>query len=71
MTWPTRSSDLSPLDFLWGYLKSMVYETLVREEELVTRIITAAGEFTGDPSMFARDHRSLARRYRLYKNHTE
>lgn len=28
--WPPRSPDLTPLDFfLWGYMKSLVYETPV------------------------------------------
>ena len=38
--WPPRSPDLTPPDFfLWGYLKSRVYETRPRDlEELKTRI---------------------------------
>jgi len=42
--WPPRSSDLSPLDyFLWGYLKSKVYATKLRNlEEHRQRIIEEA-----------------------------
>ena len=39
--WPARSPDLSPLYyFLWGYLKSLVFETPVETGiELVARIV--------------------------------
>lgn len=41
--WPTRSPDLNLLDyFLWGYLKSLMFGTLVDTEmKLVARIIAA------------------------------
>lgn len=41
--WPPRSPDLTPLDFyLWGYIKSKVYETPVSDRnELMNRIRTA------------------------------
>ncbi|GFV17838.1 hypothetical protein TNCV_3235881 [Trichonephila clavipes] len=29
VNWPTRSPDLSCMDFFWGHMKSLVYETLV------------------------------------------
>ena len=37
--WPTRSPDLTCLDlFLWGYMKSVVYEIDIdSEEKLVAR----------------------------------
>ena len=32
ITWPARSSDLTPPDFsLWGFVKDQVYGTLVRD----------------------------------------
>jgi hypothetical protein len=31
-TWPLRSSDVTPLDFLWGYVKILVYH--VRNNDL-------------------------------------
>jgi len=34
VSWSPRSSDLTPLDFyLWGYLKNVVYQTPVNNEE--------------------------------------
>ena len=44
--WPARSPDLTCLDFfLWGYMKSMVYETDIDSEEyLIARIVSAAAK---------------------------
>ena len=41
----TRSPDLTCLDFfLWGHIKQLVYETVVKKEaDLVARITVAAG----------------------------
>ncbi|GFV50991.1 uncharacterized protein TNCV_302521 [Trichonephila clavipes] len=44
VNWPSRSCDLTPLDyFLWGYVKSLVYEdkpqTLDHLEENIRRVI--------------------------------
>ncbi|GFY26192.1 DUF4817 domain-containing protein [Trichonephila clavipes] len=44
MNWPPRSCDLTPLDyFLWGYIKSLVYEdkpqTLDYLEDNIRRVI--------------------------------
>lgn len=44
--WPPRSPDLTPLDFfLWGYLKSKVYQTVPRNlndlRQRITREVTA------------------------------
>ncbi|RZC42651.1 DDE 3 domain containing protein [Asbolus verrucosus] len=45
--WPTRSPDLSPLDFsVWDILQSYVYEVQLRTlEELQDRIQAACGYF--------------------------
>ncbi|GBO04646.1 hypothetical protein AVEN_268492-1 [Araneus ventricosus] len=53
--WPARSTDLTCLDyFLWGYVKSLVYETPVNSaEDLVARIAAAAGEVRDTPGVFA------------------
>lgn len=42
--WPARSPDLTPLDyFLWGYLKSKVYQTKPNNlDELRNRILQEA-----------------------------
>ena len=44
IAWPARSPDLTPLDyFLWGHMKSLVYETPVdSEEDLLARVMAAA-----------------------------
>ncbi|GFU76244.1 putative LOC100569746 [Trichonephila clavipes] len=44
VNWPTRSFDLTPLDyFLWGYVKSLVYadkpQTLDHLEDNIRRVI--------------------------------
>ena len=46
VAWPPRSPDLTPLDFyVWGYMKSEVYKTVVRDENyLRNRIIEAANK---------------------------
>ena len=43
--WPPRSPDLTPLDFfLWGYIKTLVYETAPQDlEDLQQRIRDACG----------------------------
>ena len=63
--WPARSPDLTCLDFfLWGYMKSMVYETDVdSEEDLVARIVSAAGRIRETPGIFGRVREIKARRF--------
>lgn len=62
--WPARSPDLSCLDFyLWGHLKSLVYDTPVdNAEELVARIAVAAGEIRDMPGVFQNVRMSMRRR---------
>ena len=61
--WPARSPDLTPLDyFLWGHMKSLVYETPVdSEEDLLARGMTAAD--VGLQGIGDRVYRNMARRY--------
>lgn len=44
VAWPPRSPDLSPLDFfVWGHMKSLIYDTPIEtEEDLIARIMIAA-----------------------------
>ncbi|KAJ4433430.1 hypothetical protein ANN_15689 [Periplaneta americana] len=51
-----RSPDLTPLDFfLWGYVKSLVYETPVEtEEDLRARILAACDNVRTKPGLFQR-----------------
>lgn len=62
--WPARSPDLSCLDFfLWGHLKSLVYESPIdSDEDLVARISVAAGTIRETPDMFENVRQSLYRR---------
>ena len=66
IAWPPRSPDLTSLDFfLWGYLKSVVYETPVESrEDLVDRIFNAADAVRAMPNIFTRVQESLCNRYR-------
>lgn len=50
MPWPPRSPDLTPCDFfMWGFIKSKVYDTSVQDiEELKLRIQRAFSQITGE-----------------------
>ncbi|GBM54566.1 hypothetical protein AVEN_157070-1 [Araneus ventricosus] len=51
--WPARSPDLSSLDFCWGQMKTMVYESPIDSvQDLVVRISVAAGEMRDTPGIF-------------------
>ena len=59
--WPARSSDLTPSDFyLYGHMKSLIYETPVESEmNLVERIVDAARLIVNNPRIFDRVRESL------------
>ena len=45
VSWPPRSSDLTPLDYyLWGHMKTFVYETKVDSRAGLRHRIFAAAE---------------------------
>ena len=62
--WPTRSPDLNLIDyFLWGYLKSLVFETLVETDmELVARIVAAYNVIQNTAGIFVRVRQNIVRR---------
>ena len=64
--WPSRSPDLSSLDFfLWGALKAIVYQDPVTSEmELVARLSCAAAKIKETPGVFNRVRQSMLRRCR-------
>ena len=64
VAWPSRSPDLTCLDFfLWGHMKQLVYEAVVEtEEDLVTRITVAVGTIADMPGIFERTRQSMVRR---------
>lgn len=64
VAWPPRSPDLTPMDFfLWGHMKTLVYETPVEsEEELIARIAVASGDIADNRALIGRVHRSLRNR---------
>lgn len=61
--WPPRSPDLTPLDFFfWGYIKDIVYKTVVADlEDLRRRIVAACATVT--PEMLRNTWQELE--YRL------
>ncbi len=67
VAWPARSPDLNLLDFfLWGHLKSLVYENAVNsEEDLVARIHAATEHIRATPAVFQDVRESLVRRCRM------
>jgi len=62
VTWPARSPDLNPLDFfLWGYLKSIIYQDPIETlEELEEKLHCAVGSVT--PEMLQLTQQSLIHR---------
>ncbi|RZC36242.1 hypothetical protein BDFB_010604, partial [Asbolus verrucosus] len=61
--WPPPSPDLNSCDFyLWGYMKSMVYQTPVNNQDLLNRIVMAAERIRNDQDQLTRVSRSLLRR---------
>ena len=67
VTWPPRSPDFTPLDFyLWGHMKTLVYETPVQSEmDLVARVAVAAGDIAQDRRMLSLLQESLQQRCQL------
>lgn len=65
--WPARSPDLNPLDFfLWGHIKSLVYETRINtEEELIAKVLAACTQIQTMPGIFQRVRTSMNRRAQL------
>lgn len=65
--WPPRSPDLNPLDFFfWGYLKSLVYETIPENVEVLReRIQGAQNTIRNNRRVFARLKKFFLRRCRL------
>jgi hypothetical protein len=61
VTWPPRSPDLTPLDYyLWGHMKSLVYEIKVDSRAaLLDRIFAAAEYIRMHPDNIASATRSL------------
>ena len=61
VAWPPRSPDLD--FFLWGHIKSLVYEIPVPDEErLLARILAASDEVRGMPDVFGRVRQSFLHR---------
>jgi len=50
VAWPPRSPDLKPLDYyLWGHMKTLVYETKVESRAALRDHIFAAAEHINNP----------------------
>ena len=53
VAWPPRSPDLTPLDYyLWGHMKTVVYETKVESRTALRDRIFAAAEHTQPSRQF-------------------
>ncbi|KAJ8885964.1 hypothetical protein PR048_012170 [Dryococelus australis] len=65
IAWPTRSPDVTLLDYLlWGHIKGVIYETPVEsEEDLLARIMAAAD--LGLPGIGDRVYQKMVLRYRV------
>lgn len=66
VAWPPRSPDLNPLDFyLWGTMKSQVYDTPVTSDmDLVARISITAARILEMPGIFENVRQSMSSRCR-------
>ncbi|PNF36795.1 hypothetical protein B7P43_G09632 [Cryptotermes secundus] len=64
VVWPPRSPDLTPLEYyLWGHMKTLVYETKVDSQEaLPVRIFAAAEHIRHHPGNIAYAPQSLMMR---------
>ncbi|GFU80355.1 hypothetical protein TNCV_3521291 [Trichonephila clavipes] len=62
VTWPTRSTNLKPLDFFWDHLKSLVYETPgTIVEDLTSRILVTSVDIACTQDLFERIRHSFVR----------
>jgi hypothetical protein len=61
VTWPARSPDFTPLDFLWGCMKENVYATGVEDREDLRHIRIAAEDIRGQPRLFIDVRNSIRR----------
>jgi len=61
VAWPPRSPDLTPLDYyIWGHMKTLVYETKVDSRaELRARIFAVAEQIRNHPDRIASAIQSL------------
>lgn len=68
VAWPARSPDLNPLDFFfWGRMDALVYEdgAAESEEDLIGRIVAAAGEIRDQPDVIGSATAGVRRRTEL------
>jgi len=48
--WPTSSPDFTPLDYLWGHMKTLVYETNIDSKAELRHRILGSGKTHTQPS---------------------
>ena len=63
VAWPPKPPDLTPLDlFLWCYMETFTYSSLVDSvEDLIALIAEAAATIRQEPGIFERTRQSLLR----------
>ena len=53
MSWPPRSPDLTPMDFLWNHTETLINASPVdSEEDHIACIVEAAGTIRQQPDIF-------------------
>ena len=63
VAWPPRSPGLTPLDYLWGHMKTLIYETEVDSRAALRhRIFAAAEHIRSHPDNIASATHSLLMR---------
>jgi len=66
MSWPPRSPDLTPMDFLWNHTETLIYASPVDSEEDRNVCIEAAGTIRQQPDIFECMSVSAALLYAVY-----
>jgi hypothetical protein len=68
MSWPPRSPDLIPMDFLWNHIKALIYTLPVdSEEDHIACIVGAVATIRQQPGIFEHMSVSAVSLYTVYR----